>query len=333
MVPFASAVAACHELAMSEDPLREAILLIERGATDEGLQRLREIASTSHPEALFILAGLTWSGDMVPQDPHRGRLLFEYAAGLGHQEANLLATNLMASGVAGSRDWPRAVSRLQAEARSIAERALAADLLGAMDLDANGDPKAIAAPRKLSDRPHAVLFEALLATAECDYLVNTARERFEPSMVFDEKRQLVRDTIRTSDGAAFHWLIEDPVVHAINRRIAAASKTPYEQGEPLQVLRYSPGQEYRPHFDFVDSAPNQRLWTALLYLNEDYEGGETAFVRTDLEVKGRKGDVLLFDNALSSGDGDPLAEHAGMPVSKGVKYLATRWIRERRWIP
>ena len=318
---------------MTEDPLRDAILLIERGDTEPGVRQLREIASSGNPDALFILADLTWSGNMVPQDPLRGRLLFEYAAGLGHPQANILATNLLGNGVAGSRDWPKAVARLEAEARSVPLRADAARLLGTMDLNPNGDPRTIAEPRKLSDRPHALLFEALLGPLECDYLINVTNERFEPSMVYNEHRQLVRDTIRTSDGAAFHWLIEDPVVHAINRRIACASRTPYDQGEPLQVLRYSPGQEYRPHFDFVDRAPNQRLWTALIYLNDDYDGGETAFVRTSLRVKGHKGDLLLFDNALPSGDGDPLAEHAGLPVSNGTKYLATRWIRERRWIP
>ena len=333
MAPFATNAVACPCLTMTDDPLRDAIFLIERGDAEQGVQQLREIASHGDPEALFILADLTWSGHLVPQEPQRGRLLFEYAAALGHPRANLLATNLIANGVAGSRDWPKALARLEAEARAIPERADAWSLLGEMDLDANGDPRTIAKPEKLSDQPHAVLFKALLGRAECDYLINVTKERFEPSMVYNEQRQLVRDTIRTSDGAAFHWLLEDPAVHAINRRIAFASGTPYEQGEPLQVLRYSPGQEYRPHFDFVDRAPVQRLWTALIYLNDDYDGGETAFVRTSLKVKGGIGDVLLFDNALRNGDGDPLAEHAGMPVSRGTKYLATRWIREQRWIP
>ena len=77
---------------------------------------------------------------------------------------------------------------------------------------------------------------------------------------------------------------------------------------------------------------NRRLLTALIYLNDDYEGGETAFVQTGLKVRGVLGDVLLFDNSLPDGEVDPLAEHAGMPVTRGTKYLATRWIREKRWI-
>ena len=317
---------------MAEATLTDALRLIE--AKDErGAELLRTIASRGDPEALFVLADLTWSGTMVPQEPARGRLLFEYAGALGHAEANILATNLLASGVAGKRDWHTAIARLEAEARVLPKRRAALDLIAAMQLKPDGDPESLAEPRPLSARPHAVMFEDLLTAAECAYLVGTANELFEPSMVYDASHQLVRDTIRTSDGATLNWLMEDPAVVALNRRIAAATGTAYENGEALQVLRYSPGQEYRPHFDWVAGATNQRIWTALVYLNDGYEGGSTAFVRTGLEVRGRIGEMLLFSNADPDGNGDPLAEHAGLPVTAGTKYLATRWIREARWIP
>jgi prolyl 4-hydroxylase len=73
--------------------------------------------------------------------------------------------------------------------------------------------------------------------------------------------------------------------------------------------------------------------TALVYLNDDYEGGETCFIKTGLTVKGRKGDALLFRNATPDRALDPMTEHAGLPVTRGVKLLASRWIRERRWLP
>ena len=313
--------------------LQHAIDLINSGRHEEGVQLLRQDASGGNPEALFVLADMTWSGNLVPQDPERGRLLFEYAAALGHAQANLLATNLLASGVAGKRDWPGALSRLAAEARQLPERRAALDLIGAMDLDATGDPKATPSPNIVAEEPYARLFRRVFSIAECSYLIGATETRFEPSMVYNKARELVRDTIRTSDGAAIHWLIEDPAIHAFNRRIAALTGTSFDQGEALQVLRYAPGQEYRPHFDFVDGAQNQRLWTALVYLNQDYRGGETAFVRTGTEVRGNAGDVLVFRNALEDGSADPLAEHAGLPVTSGSKYLATRWVREGRWIP
>jgi prolyl 4-hydroxylase len=313
--------------------LNEAVALIDSGQIGPGVQMLRHIASEGQARALYVLAQLTWTGTHVTQDSQRGRLLFEYAAARGDAQSNLLLTNFLASGIAGKRDWGLAMERLSVEARQLPNRRAALEIIARMDLDKNGDPRAIPSPRVVADQPYARLFENLLTANECAYLVSASEGRFEPSMVFNRARELVRDTIRTSDGAAFHWLLEDPAVHAINRRVAAASRTPYDQGEPLQVLRYSPGQEYRPHFDYVDEADNRRLWTALIYLNDDYEGGATAFVRTELKVRGRMGSVLLFRNANERDEQDALAEHAGMPVTSGTKYLATRWIRERRWIP
>lgn len=317
---------------MSDANLQNALSLIERGR-DEGVQMLRQIAAAGNPEALFVLADLTWSGRMVPQDPARGRLLFEYAAALGHSEANILATNLLASGVAGKRDWRAALDRLEAEARQIPERRAALELVDAMTLNSNGDPVTSPEPTILSERPDARFFEGLMTPAECAYLIHTAEPWFRPSLRYDKDGQAVRDTIRTSDGAAFHWLVEDPVVHAINRRVAAITATNYDQGEALQVLRYSPGQEYRPHFDFLEGTDNPRPWTALVYLNEGYEGGATAFGKTGLEVRGKVGDVLVFRNEGPDGRREPLAEHAGLPITAGTKYLATRWIRKQRWIP
>ena len=313
--------------------LQQAIELINAGRLDEGVQALRQIASSGDPEALLVLADMTWSGNGVAQDPARGRLLFEYAAALGHGQANLVATNLLGNGVAGRRNWPAALERLTSEARQLPDRREALELLEAMSLDDNGDPSVVPEPVALSEQPYARMLEQIVTPAECAYLIKTAEPLFQPSMVYDKSGQVVKDTIRTSDGAPLHWLLEDPAIHAINRRLAKATGTRYLQGEALQVLRYIPGQEYRPHFDFLEGVENPRPWTALLYLNEDYEGGATAFVETGLEVQGRAGDVLVFRNEGADGLRDPLAKHAGMPVTAGTKYLATRWIRARRWIP
>jgi prolyl 4-hydroxylase len=317
---------------MTQPSLEQALQLLDAGRA-EGVPLIRQIASTGNPHALFALARLTWTGNMVPQDPVQGRLLFEYAASLGHAYANVFVTNLLASGVAGRRDWAVAIGRLETEARKLPERRAALDLVKSMGLDPNGDPLSVPGADRLSAQPDLRIFRQLLTPAECAYLIRTAEPLFRPSMVYNNVGEEVRDTIRTSDGAGFFWLAEDPAIHALNRRIAKATGSAYEQGEPLQVLRYSPGQEYRPHFDYLEGTDNPRPWTALLYLNEDYEGGATRFVKTGHEVRGRTGDVLVFCNSNDRGARDPLAEHAGMPVTAGMKYLATRWIRERRHIP
>lgn len=313
--------------------LNQAIALSNAGRNAEAVQLIRQVAATGDPEALGVLAEMTWRGGLVEQDPTQARKLFDQAGRRGNANAELIVTNLLASGVAGKQDWIQALDRLRSEARQLPSRRKALNLIEAMDLNPEGKPKTIVEGKRLSDDPEVFLFAGLLTSKECRHLMEATGNRFEPSMVYDSKRQLVRDEIRTSDGSTIHWLIEDPAIVALNRRIAAVSGSNYESGEALALLRYSPGQEYRPHFDFVEGAENRRLMTALIYLNDDYEGGETAFVRTGLKVKGKTGDVILFRNEGVDGGPNPLSEHAGLPITKGVKYLATRWIREARWIP
>jgi prolyl 4-hydroxylase len=142
----------------------------------------------------------------------------------------------------------------------------------------------------------------------------------------------LRNPIRTSDGMAFPFVDENPAVHALNRRIAAVTGTEAAQGEPLQILRYRPGQEYKPHFDAVAGDPNQRILTVLVYLNDDYEGGETLFLKTGLRFRGRRGDALMFRNASADGRADELAQHAGRPVIAGEKLICSRWIRQRPFL-
>ena len=107
---------------MAQPTLQQALDLIEAGRIAEGVHMLRTVASSRDPAAMYLLARLTWSGNMVEQAPVRGRLLFEYAAALGHGPANVLVTNLLASGIAGRRDWPAALERLAVEGRQVVDR-------------------------------------------------------------------------------------------------------------------------------------------------------------------------------------------------------------------
>lgn len=313
--------------------LAQAFALSNAGRNAEAILIVNQLAAQKEPEALYTLGEMKWRGGMVPQDPVRGRELFRQAGEAGHPIAAVYYTNLLASGVAGPRDWPEALRRLREEAVRDRQRKATLALIERMALDENGDPRDIPPAQTLSAEPDARAIERLFTASECDYLRDVANPLYTPSIVYDEQRRAVRDPIRTSDGSTIHWLIEDPAVHALNRRIAAATGTLADQGEALQILRYRPGQQYRNHLDFVQTSENVRAQTALVYLNHDYKGGETCFVKTGLKVKGRKGDALIFRNALSDRRPDPLSEHAGLPVTSGTKFLASRWLRERRWTP
>jgi hypothetical protein len=103
-------------------------------------------------------------------------------------------------------------------------------------------------------------------------------------------------------------------------------------------MHYLPGQEFQPHFDIVinPDAPDyeeqlakggQRVLTFLVYLNDDYEGGETEFPALGARWKGRKGEALFFWNVAPDGALDERTLHAGLPVTSGEKWMLSQWIR------
>jgi prolyl 4-hydroxylase len=314
--------------------MTQAFALWEARRTAEAILIFHQLAAQNEPEALYTLADLKWRGGVVERDLGQARLLYGQSGERGHVRGANYFTNLLGNGIAGPRDWPTALQRLRREARRDPSRGRMIALIDKMKLTPEGDPKSLPEPRRLSASPEVTLFPKLLSAAECDYLKLAAEPNYEPSFVFDSKGQPVPDTIRTSDGSTIQWLHEDPVIHALNRRLAAASGTEADQGEALQILRYQPGQQYRPHLDFLRvGEENKRVLTALVYLNADYKGGETCFVKTGLNVKGDKGDAIVFRNLDPKRRPDPMSEHAGLPVTIGTKFLASRWIREARWVP
>ena len=315
----------------SDQAFAQAMQFAQAGRLAEALSLIEQAAEAGHPDALFALGDAWWRGIGVPQDLVRGRELFRRSAVAGQPMGVRAYTNLLASGIAGERGWAEALRRLADEARTDGLRARILAVIEAMELDRNGDPIALPDPEQLSEEPGVWLYRGIFSEAECDFLRLLAEPTYERSLVKIDGQD-VPDTIRTSDGSAIHWLIEDPATHAINRRLAAMTRTAVEQGEPLYVLRYRPGQQYHPHVDWLDE-PNRRILSALTYLNDDYAGGETRFVKAGLDVRGHKGDTLVFRNIASDGGFDPLSEHEGLPVTSGTKYLASRWIRERRHSP
>jgi prolyl 4-hydroxylase len=197
-----------------------------------------------------------------------------------------------------------------------------------MALRPDGGPRKLPSGELLHRTPRVQRFAALCTPVECAHIASVAAPMLQPATVFDPASgRMIPHPIRSSDNAPIGPTNESLVVQAINRRIAAATDTAVEQGEPLTVLRYNPGQQYRPHLDTLSNEPNQRIRTAILYLNDNYAGGETAFPLLGLEVPPRTGDLLVFDNVDAQGAPDPNSRHAGLPVTSGTKWIATRWIR------
>ena len=75
-----------------------------------------------------------------------------------------------------------------------------------------------------------------------------------------------------------------------------------------------------------------RELTALIWLNDQFEGGETDFPKIKVRVRGGVGDMLVFKNIRENGAFDERMIHAGLPVTEGVKWMASRWIRAENYL-
>jgi prolyl 4-hydroxylase len=152
-------------------------------------------------------------------------------------------------------------------------------------------------------------------------------------------REVMARPTRTNTAAPYTLLDTDLIFVLIQLRMSACLKIPFRQFEATTVLHYDEGEEITAHYDFVDpQVPNyqdeiarhgQRLVTFLLYLNDDYEGGETTFPRLGLERKGTRGEGLFFVNALPDGSADTRTLHTGNPPVRGEKWIVSQFVRSR----
>ena len=188
--------------------------------------------------------------------------------------------------------------------------------------------------------PDLIVFANLLSSAECDALIDAARPRMSRSLTVDTKtggEELHPD--RTSQGM-FFARSENAVVQCIETRIAKLLNWPVQNGEGLQILRYPPGAQYRPHYDYFDPREpgtpailkrgGQRVATLIIYLFEPKGGGATVFPNLDVQVAPVRGNAVFFSYAQAHADSRSL--HGGDPVTTGEKWIATKWLREGEFI-
>jgi len=317
---------------VSDRPIMErAGELARSGREQEAIRLVEQAAEAGDADAQHEVAQWRLFGIYGPRDHQATLRLLASARAKGHVPATRLEAVLVGNGSIAPADPARARKLLEQVADRDAEARAQLALLDAM-------PPLEAVEQldreHLSADPPVTLVRNFLSPAECSYLTARASPQLQPSFVIDPRSGgRIPHPVRTSSGMNFGPIDEDLVIHALNRRIAAASGTAVENGELLQILRYDPGQEYRPHLDAVAGLGNQREWTLLVWLNDDYQGGETCFPELGITAKGKAGDALVFRNAGRDGDPDMRMRHAGAPVTSGTKWLASRWIRRSTFSP
>lgn len=322
-------------MAGSSSAVERGIALLRAGAADEAINLVSDAAERGEPEALYQLGLWHVYGRPLHRDFAAARRFFARSGTSGHSAGAITHAVFTALGAGGDApDWPGAIALL-ADAAIADPKALAQlDLLKAMQLNREGGPLLTPRIGPLSWQPRIGIVRELAGPDECKHIVGLSHPLLEPSVVADPTTgKMVAHPIRTSEGAVLGPIQQDLVLEALNRRIAAATGTRAEQGEPLTVLRYSPGQQYRLHHDCLPGERNQRIITAIVYLNDDYEGGATHFPEAGITFKGKTGDAIVFANTRGDGQADAMSRHAGLPVERGEKWIATRWIRAADFDP
>jgi prolyl 4-hydroxylase len=168
----------------------------------------------------------------------------------------------------------------------------------------------------------------------CDAIIERIDSQRRPSTIADDSGIANFRTSETCDLDS-----GDAVVADVDCRIVELLWLDPALGEPIQGQRYAVGQEFRAHTDTFNpgsydyyvhtAAGGQRTWTAMLYLNDPEDGGATRFKTIGKTVHPERGKLLAWNNLLADGAPNPATLHHGMKVRKGVKFIITKWFRER----
>ena len=289
-----------------------------------------ETRALGSPEAAMDLAERYLLGIDTKPDAAKALATVRQAAALGHPDGRRAWVYMTAAGLGARANIAKARAMLAELAKEDRFAAVQQAFLAHVGCE---QKLASITPKIISSDPYIALYPGLFSAAECKYLMVLGTPWLEKASVLGLDGKARMDRVRDAHSCSIPHLAEDLVVQAINRCIAAASGTKAGWGEPLNILKYTPGQQYKPHHDGTGSDNvSVRNLTALIWLNDEFEGGETDFPKINVRVRGQVGDMLVFRNVRENGAFDERMIHAGLPVTQGVKWMASRWIRGQNYL-
>jgi hypothetical protein len=291
----------------------------------EGMKIIAAAADEGNGEAAYLMALSTAAGITVPQSWRVALDFLQRAAELDHGiarvELALMARDFdLAAGIAKGADVPVATWERLRKAFDVREWLIV--------------PK----PQRTSSEIPVALAERFIAPEICRWLIERSRPLLKLARTDDPLTGAARyGSNRTNSSAEFDFADTSFILLLVRARISALTGPPTTAMEGSAVLHYAPGQQFFPHYDFLNTAEpgyarqvaeyGQRVLTFLIYLSEDFEGGETDFPNFGWRYKGKTGDALFFWNVLPNGQPDRRMLHAGLPPTSGEKFLFSQWVR------
>ena len=197
------------------------------------------------------------------------------------------------------------------------------------------DPRAVRLP---TEQAAAWKIPAYLDVATCKRLVAMIDANRRPSTLLSDHGDT---TFRTSESCDMNR--RSPEIQPIDEGLAHLLGLDPLWGETMQGQRYAPGQYFKAHHDYfhegesywpsMKASGGQRVWTAMIFLNDVEDGGATWFPQAGVRVKPKRGTLLAWNNMNPDGSPNTATLHEGTAVSEGVKYIITKWFREAPWTP
>ena len=337
---------------MSQRELATVDALDAQGRHTEAIAALARATGAGDVAAMAALGRRLLVGDRGPCIPVEGaRFLFE-AAQRGQPDAQERAAALLAGGAYAAQSWPSAL-RLLGLAAANGNRSARLQLTamsGAPDQAGNWEQLAARfdmatwlgkpACERVADDASIVRFPELLSDPICAWLIEQSRGRLVRARVYDPIAQREKVSEMRSNTTATFGMAEVCALHfLIQARMASGCGIALTHFEAPAVLHYDVGEQITPHFDFIDprspdyeqqvKVQGQRIFTFLIYLNEGYGGGETAFPELGIEHLGSAREGLLFANVDAGGNPNLRMLHVGKAPTSGEKWVLSQFIRRR----
>ncbi|AFM04738.1 Poxvirus C4/C10 protein [Bernardetia litoralis DSM 6794] len=163
---------------------------------------------------------------------------------------------------------------------------------------------------------HITIIEEFWTPEKCDkFISNSENIGYEPAMVQTENGQKIVESVRNNQRILFKDLTLAESIWNNAKEFAnlkLGNSNAIGLNEMFRFYKYEKNQEFKKHRDqsYIRNELESSFYTLMIYLNDNFEGGETTF--GDLKISPKKGSCLIFFHDL---------EHEGSKLISGKKYI------------
>ena len=183
--------------------------------------------------------------------------------------------------------------------------------------------------------------ENFIPESKCKEIIQTHQQELSAATVLSQNAGTIDTRYRIADGC---WIRDDntEAVRYFKQKISEFSGLPIENQEVPHLVKYEIGGKYEPHHDFFQESDGtyateclnrggQRIYTCILYLNQEFSGGGTDFPKMNFMVTPTTGKFVMWKNLDENSQPLDQSMHAALPVVSGTKWVLIVWVRENKF--